>query len=218
MAAKVRTNANSGATKRATATKKKGPVSKQVGTRAESKKTTAKQATKKATTKKSTAKKTTSKKTTAKKTITKKTIARATAGRGTNASPTLLSGGNPQIPKGDGDQPVQDYIAAMPEWKRDIGRALDALVEKTVPHVRKAVRWNSPFYGVEGQGWFLSFHCFNKYVKLTFLRGTALNPLPPGTSKHPDVRYLDLREGDPLDDQLKDWIRQASEIPGDNLF
>lgn len=127
----------------------------------------------------------------------------------------LLSGGNPQIAKGDGDTPVQAYIAAMPEWKSALGKRLDALIEKAVPGVRKAVRWNSPFYGVEGQGWFVSFHCFTKYVKLTFFRGTSLEPMPPGTSKDPNTRYLDIREDDVVDeDQLVDWLRQAAAIPG----
>lgn len=131
----------------------------------------------------------------------------------------LLSGGNPQIPKGDGDAPVQAYVAAMPGWKREVGRRLDALIARTVPDVRKAVRWNSPFYGVEGRGWFLSYHCFTKYVKVTFLRGTSLEPLPPGESKHPDVRYLDIYEADELDEkQLTSWIEQAAAQPGDPLF
>ena len=128
---------------------------------------------------------------------------------------TLLAGGNPQIAKGEGDAPVQAYIAAMPGWKSELGRRLDALVVRTVPHVRKAVKWNSPFYGVEGQGWFLSFHCFTKYVKLTFFRGSALRPVPPGESKHEDVRYLDIREDDALDEaQLASWIAQAASRPG----
>ena len=131
------------------------------------------------------------------------------------AEPVLLAGGNPQIPKADGDAPVQAYIAAMPGWKRDVGRRLDALVARTVPDVRKAVKWNSPFYGVEGQGWFLSFHCFTKYVKVTFFRGASLRPLPPGASKHEDVRYLDIREDDPVDDaRLAEWVKQASQLPG----
>lgn len=133
--------------------------------------------------------------------------------------PKLLSGGNPQIPKGDGDGPVQAYIAAMPGWKREVGERLDALVERTVPGAKKAVRWNSPFYGVEGQGWFLSYHCFSKYVKLTFLRGGALDPPPPVASKYPDTRYFHIHEGEEIDEaQLESWIRQASEIPGDPLF
>ena len=112
------------------------------------------------------------------------------------AKPALLAGGNPQIAKADGDAPVQAYIAAMPGWKRDVGRRLDALIVRTVPGVRKAVKWNSPFYGIEGQGWFLSFHCFTKYVKVAFFRGTSLRPLPPAASKHKDVRYLDIHEDD----------------------
>ena len=135
------------------------------------------------------------------------------------AAEPLLSGGNPQIAKGDGDAPVIAYIAAMPAWKGDVGRHLDALIVRTVPHVRKAVRWNTPFYGVEGRGWFLGFHCFTKYVKVTFLKGTSLRPVPPGESKHADVRYLDIYEDEPLDEgRLTSWIKQASELPGDNLF
>jgi hypothetical protein len=135
------------------------------------------------------------------------------------ARPKLLSGGNPQIPKGDGDGPAQAYIAAMPGWKRDIGRRLDALITRTVPRVRKAVRWNSPFYGVEGRGWFMTFHCFAKYIKVTFLRGTSLRPLPPVESKHPNVRYFHIHEGEPLDEKLiTRWIGQAAKGPGDPLF
>ena len=131
------------------------------------------------------------------------------------AKPALLSGGNPQIAKADGDAPVQAYLAAMPGWKRDVGRRLDALIARTVPKVHKAVKWNSPFYGIQGQGWFLSFHCFTRYVKVTFFRGASLRPLPPGESKHKDVRYLDIRENEPLDEALvAGWIRQASELPG----
>ena len=129
--------------------------------------------------------------------------------------PALLSGGNPQIAKAEGDAPVRAYIAAMPGWKRGVGRRLDALIMRTVPGVRKAVKWNSPFYGVEGQGWFLNFHCFAKYVKVAFFRGRSLRPLPPGASRHKDVRYLDIREDDQLDEHvLGSWIRQASELPG----
>ena len=129
----------------------------------------------------------------------------------------LLSGGNPQIPKGYGDGPVQAYIAAIPGWKRELGRRIDALVVRTVPGVQKAVKWNSPFYGLEDRGWFLSFHCFTKYIKLTFFRGRSLTPVPPGESKHPEVRYLDVYE-DQLDEaQLLDWVRQASELPAKNL-
>lgn len=138
------------------------------------------------------------------------------------AKPTLLSGGNPQIAKGDGDAPVKAYIAAMPGWKSDIGRRLDALIERTVPGVRKAVKWNSPFYGVEGEGegqaWFLSFHCFAKYVKVAFFRGTSLSPLPPGGSRQKDVRYLDIHEDDRLDEaQLAAWVKQAAALPGERM-
>ena len=134
-------------------------------------------------------------------------------------TPTLLSGGNPQIPKGDGDAPVQAYIEAMPGWKRDVGRQLDALVERTVPEVRKAVRWNSPFYGVEGKGWFLSYHCFTRYIKVTFLRGSSLKPMPPEASKHEHVRYVHIHEDEGMDEaQMKDWVKQAARMPGDDLF
>jgi hypothetical protein len=136
-----------------------------------------------------------------------------------SAKPVLLSGGNPQIAKADGDAPVQAYIKAIPGWKRGAARRLDALIVNTVPDVRKAVRWNSPFYGIEGRGWFLSFHCFTNYVKVTFLRGASLDPMPPGESKHTDVRYLDIREDDETDHKrLVRWIKQASELPGDPLF
>ena len=148
--------------------------------------------------------------------------AAAKASKSTKAStkkPVLLSGGNPQIAKADGDAPVQAYIAAMPGWKSDVGRRLDALIVRTVPNVRKAVRWNSPFYGIEGYGWFLSFRCFTKYVKVTFLNGASLDPLPPVESKHQDVRYLHIHEDDQIDEELVvNWIRQASELPGENLF
>jgi len=130
-------------------------------------------------------------------------------------APVLLSGGNPQIAKGDGDAPVQAYIAAMPGWKRDLGERLDALIAQAVPGVRKAVKWNSPLYGVEGQGWFLSFHVFTRYVKVTFFQGAALRPVPPGASKGKDVRYLDIHEGDTLDEaQLASWVKQAAALPG----
>jgi hypothetical protein len=143
----------------------------------------------------------------------RKTAPRSQSGRA--AKPALLAGGNPQIAKADGDAPVQAYIAAMPGWKRDVGRRLDALIVRTVPDVRKAVKWNSPFYGVEDQVWFLSFHVFAKYVKVAFFRGASLRPLPPGASKQKDVRYLDIREGDQLDEaQLAAWVKQASQLPG----
>ena len=142
-------------------------------------------------------------------------VAKKAAAKRVAAKPTLLAGGNPQIAKADGDAPVQAYIAAMPGWKRDVGRRLDALIVRTVPGVRKAVKWNSPFYGVEGQGWFLSFHCFTNYVKVAFFRGTSLRPLPPGESKDKDTRYLDIHEDDQLDEaQLATWIRQAAALPG----
>ncbi len=128
---------------------------------------------------------------------------------------TLLSGGNPQIPKGDGDEPVQAYIAAMPGWKQQVGRKLDDLIVKHVPNVRKAVKWNSPFYGVEGQGWFLNYHCFNKFVRVAFFNGAQLNPMPPGESKQKEVRYFDIYENVPVDEkQLTEWIQQAAALPG----
>ena len=134
------------------------------------------------------------------------------------AKPALLAGGNPQIAKADGDAPVQAYIAAMPDWKSDVGRRLDALIVRTVPGVRKAVKWNSPFYGIEGQGWFLNFHCFTNYVKVAFFRGTSLRPLPPGESKHQEVRYVDVHEDDELDvAQLAAWVKQASQLPGERM-
>jgi hypothetical protein len=127
----------------------------------------------------------------------------------------LLSGGNPQIAKADGDAPVQAYIAAMPGWKKAVGKRLDALIERAVPGVQKAVKWNSPFYGVAGQGWFLSFHVFTRYVKVTFFRGNALRPVPPGPSKDKNTRYLDVHEHDELDEaQLTSWIEQAAALPG----
>jgi hypothetical protein len=134
---------------------------------------------------------------------------------GEAAGPVLLSGGNPQIAKADGDAPVQAYIAAMPGWKSDVGRRLDSIIVRTVPDVRKAVRWNSPFYGMEGQGWFLNFHCFAKYVKVAFFNGTSLEPLPPGESKDENVRYLSIHEDDQLDEQqFAAWVKQASRLPG----
>lgn len=126
----------------------------------------------------------------------------------------LLSGGNPQIAKADGDAPVQEYIRAMPGWKRAVGKRLDALIVKTVPNVRKAVKWNSPFYGIEGQGWFLSFHVFTRYVKVTFFRGASLEPLPPGPSKDRNTRYLDVYEGELDEVQFAKWVRQAAALPG----
>jgi len=137
----------------------------------------------------------------------------APASRPKPTKPKLLSGGNPQIPKGDGDAPVQAYITAMPDWKGDVGRRLDALIARTVPDVRKGVRWNSPFYGVDGQGWFVSFHTFTNYVKVTFFNGTSLRPVPPGgTSK--DARWVDVHEHDLDEEQMASWIRQAAALPG----
>lgn len=127
----------------------------------------------------------------------------------------LLSGGNPQIAKGDGDAPVQAYISGLPGWKGELGKRLDALIVRSVPKAKKAVKWNSPFYGLEGQGWFLSMHAFAKYMKLAFFRGTSLKPPPPGASKSKDVRYLDIHEGDEVDEaQLTKWLKQAAKLPG----
>jgi hypothetical protein len=140
------------------------------------------------------------------------TTSRSRAG---TAKPKLLAGDNPQIAKADGIAPVRAYIAAIPGWKRDVARRLDALIVRTVPKVRKAVKWNSPFYGIEGEGWFVSFHCFTKYIKVAFFRGTSLRPLPPGDSKSKETRYLDIHEDDKLDEKrVASWIRQASKLPG----
>jgi hypothetical protein len=129
--------------------------------------------------------------------------------------PVLLSGGNPQIAMADGDAPVKAYITAMPGWKSAVGKRLDALIVRAVPGVRKAVKWNSPMYGIEGQGWFLSFHVFTRYIKVTFFRGTSLEPLPPGPSKVKGTRYLDIHEHDKLDEaQLASWVKQAAALPG----
>lgn len=135
-----------------------------------------------------------------------------------STKPKLLSGGNPQIPKGYGDAPVQAYIAAMPGWKQDVGRRLDDLIVGAVPEVQKAVKWNSPFYGIEGDGWFTSFHCMTKYIKVTFFRGQSLDPIPPVESKSGDTRYFHIHEGEEFDEGLfTDWIRQASRLPGEKL-
>ena len=140
---------------------------------------------------------------------------RAKAGSSKPKPVNLLSGGNPQIAKGEGDAPVQAYIAGMPEWKRNVGRQLDALIMRTVPNVRKAVKWNSPFYGIEGRGWFLSIHVFTRYVKVAFFNGTSLRPPPPGSSKSKGTRYLDIHEGDKLDEaQIANWVKQAAALPG----
>jgi hypothetical protein len=138
--------------------------------------------------------------------------------RATPKKPVLLTGGNPQIAKADGDAPVQAYIAAMPGWKSDIGRRLDALIVRTVPGVHKAVKWNSPFYGVEGDGWFLSFHCFDKYIKVAFFRGTSLRPVPPVESKVKGVRYVHIYKDDPFDEkQFASWLKQASQLHGERM-
>ena len=144
---------------------------------------------------------------------------RGVSGREAGSGPVLLSGGNPQIPKGDGDAPVQAYIAAMPGWKGDVGRRIDGLVGRAAPGVRKAVRWNTPFYGVEGEGWFLAFHCITRYVKVAFLNGTSLTPMPPVASKNEGTRYLHIHEGEPIDEaQFVEWVRQASGMPGEKCF
>ncbi|WP_445502146.1 DUF1801 domain-containing protein [Microvirga sp. G4-2] len=142
-------------------------------------------------------------------------VAKKVAAKQVDAKPTLRAGGNPQIAKANGDAPVQAYIAAMPGWKHDVGRRLDALIVRTVPGVRKAIKWNSPLYGVEGRGWFLGIHCFTKYVKVAFFRGAALRPVPPVESKDKDTRYFHIHEDDQLNEELvAGWIRQASELPG----
>src|SRR5438270_10563521 len=142
-------------------------------------------------------------------------VAKNAATRRVAAKPTLLAGGNPPIAKADGDAPVQAYIAAMPGWKRDLGKRLDALIVRTVPNVLKAVKWNTPFYGIEGQGWFLGFHTFTHYVKVAFFRGTSLRPVPPGASKGKDTRSIDIHEGDELDEaQMANWVKQAAALPG----
>ena len=139
----------------------------------------------------------------------------AKAHSGEAAGPVLLSGGNPQIAKADGDAPVQAYIAAMPGWKSGVGRRLDEIIVRTVPDVQKAVRWNSPFYRMEGRGWFLNFHCFTKYVKVAFFNGTSLDPLPPEASKDENVRYLNIYEDGQFDEaQFAAWVKQASQLPG----
>jgi hypothetical protein len=144
--------------------------------------------------------------------------ARKAAAKPAASKTVLLSGGNPQIPKGYGDAPVQAYIAAMPGWKREVGRRLDTLIARTVPNVRKAVKWNTPLYGVEDGVWFASFHCFTNYVKVAFFRGALLRPVPPVASKHKDVRYFHIHEDDNLDEaQFAEWVRQASELPGERM-
>ena len=145
-------------------------------------------------------------------------VAKKAAAKRVTAKPALLSGGNPQIAKADGDAPVQAYIAAMPGWKQGVGQRLDALITRTVPGVHKVVKWNSPFYGIEGEGWFLAFHCLTKYVKVGFFHGASLRPVPPGESKQKEVRYLDIHEEDPLDEaQFAAWVKQASLLPGERM-
>lgn len=146
----------------------------------------------------------------------KKTASSSKAGKEPRTGAvTHLSGGNPRIAKADGDAPVQAYIAAMPGWKREVGRLLDEAIERSVPGVHKSMKWNSPLYGVEGKGWFLGIHVFSRYVKVAFFRGMSLRPVPPGASKSKETRYLDIREGDPLNDkQLSTWIKQAAALPG----
>ena len=145
-------------------------------------------------------------------------VAKTAAAKRALAKPILLAGGNPQIAKADGDAPVQAYIAAMPGWKGDVGRRLDALIMRTVPDVYKAVKWNTPFYGIEGQGWFLGFHCITKYVKVAFFRGTSLRPLPPIESKQKEARYLHIHEDEQLDEaQFAAWVKQASQLPGERM-
>ena len=141
-------------------------------------------------------------------------VAKKAVAMGSGAKPVLLSGGNPQIAKADGDAPVQAYIAAMPGWKSDLGRRLDALIVREVPNVRKAVRWNSPFYGIEGQGWFLSYHVLTRYVKVTFFQGASLEPVPPGSGKVNDPRWVDIYEGELDEEQMAEWVRQAAALPG----
>jgi hypothetical protein len=136
-----------------------------------------------------------------------------------NEKPKLLSGGNPQIEKGDGDAPVQAYIAAMPEWKQGVGRQIDTMIVRTVPEIQKAVRRNTVFYGIKGNGWSICYHCFTRYVKLSFLNGGSLEPAPPEKSKYPAVRSVYIHEADALDDDLlESWIRQSSDLPGNPLF
>jgi hypothetical protein len=152
----------------------------------------------------------------AKKKIAKKTAKKKTATK--SAKPKLLSGGNPQIAKAYGDAPVQAYIAAMPGWKSDVGHRLDALIARTVPGVHKAVKWNSPFYGIDEQGWFLSFHVFARYIKVAFFRGTSLRPVPPGGSTTKETRYLHIHESDQFDEaQFVAWVKQASQLPGERM-
>ncbi|GAA5072879.1 DUF1801 domain-containing protein [Lysobacter panacisoli] len=134
------------------------------------------------------------------------------------ATPKLLSGGNPQIPKGYGEAPIRAYIAAMPGWKRDIGERIDALVTHAVPGVHKAIKWNSPMYGMEDDVWFLSLHCFDRYIKVAFFRGASLRPVPPEASKTKETRYLHIHQDEPFDEaRFTDWVKQASRLPGERM-
>lgn len=208
---------------------KKAAAKKTVAKKASSKKTVAKKAAskkivaKKAVARKPPIRKATTKTSPARKTAAKKIIAKKSpAPQATNAKKaaevTLLSGGNPQIPKGFGNAPVKAYIAAMPGWKRKAGAHLDKLIERAVPQVYKAVKWNSPLYGIQGDGWFIGIHCFNEYIKVAFFRGASLNPPPPGPSTQKWVRYLNLRKQDVLDEtQFMDWVKQASQLPGEKM-
>ena len=149
--------------------------------------------------------------------VARKAVAKRAVAKPAGGEPVLLSGGNPQIAKGDGDSPVQAYIAAMPGWKSELGRRLDDLIVRTVPGVQKAVRWNSPFYGIEGQGWFLNCHVFTRYVKVTFFKGASLRPVPPGSGKDRDARWVDLYEDALDEEQMAAWVRQAAALPGWDL-
>ena len=142
------------------------------------------------------------------------TVALKAAAKGAGEKPVLLSGGNPQIAKADGDAPVQAYIAAMPGWKSKLGRRLDEVIVRNAPGVRKAVRWNSPFYGIKGRGWFLNYHVLTRYVKVTFFQGAQLEPVPPGSGKDKDARWYDIYEGEFDEEQMAEWVRQAAAIPG----
>ncbi len=145
---------------------------------------------------------------------TRRTAPKAKSKARKHARAKVLSGGNPQIAKGDGDAPVQAYIAAIPGWKREVARRIDAIISRDVPHVQKAVKWNSPFYGLPGNGWFLSLHCYTNYVKVAFFRGASLKPVPPGESKSEEVRYLNVGEGELDEKQFAAWVKQASRLPG----
>ena len=191
---------------KAKAAKKSPPATKQAAAKKSGIKSTAKKAAPK------TAAKSPSLKTTASNTP------RADKPAKPGSEPKLLSGGNPQIAKGYGDAPVQAYIAAMPGWKSDLGRRVDAIITRTVPGVLKAVKWNSPMYGIEEGRWFISYHCFAKYLKVAFFRGASLNPPPPGESTQAEVRYLNIREDDELDEkQFASWVKQASKLPGEKM-